>query len=113
HGKTTITSIILHVLKSIGRDFDYLVGAKLDEFDSMVRLTKDAPLIIIEGDEYLASPIHQRSKFHVYRPHIALISGIAWDHVDVSPTVQRYVDQFSVFVKSPEPKGTLAYDKED
>jgi len=113
HGKTTITSIIMHVLKSIGRDFDYLVGAKLDEFDYMVRLTKDAPLIIIEGDEYLASAIDQRPKFHLYRPHIALISGVAWDHVNAFPTFENYVNQFRLFIKSIEPKGTLVYNKED
>ncbi|GGC43694.1 peptidoglycan synthetase [Parapedobacter defluvii] len=113
HGKTTITSMIMHVLKSIGRDFDYLVGAKLDEFDHMVRLTKDAPLMIIEGDEYLASPIDQRPKFHLYKPHIALISGIAWDHVNVFPTFENYVNQFRLFIKTIEPKGTLVYNKED
>jgi len=113
HGKTTITSMIMHVFKSIGRDFDYLVGAKLDEFDHMVRLTKDAPLMIIEGDEYLASPIDQRPKFHLYKPHIALISGIAWDHVNVFPTFENYVNQFRLFIKTIEPKGTLVYNKED
>ncbi len=113
HGKTTITSMIMHVLKSIGRDFDFLVGAKLDDFEHMVRLTKDAPLIIIEGDEYLASPIDQRPKFHLYKPHIALISGVAWDHVNVFPTFENYVNQFRLFIKSIEPKGTLVYNKED
>lgn len=113
HGKTTITSMIMHVLKSIGRDFDYLVGAKLDEFDHMVRLTKDAPLMIIEGDEYLASAIDQRPKFHLYKPHIALISGIGWDHVNVFPTFENYVNQFRLFIKTIEPKGTLVYNKED
>ncbi|WP_353184491.1 Mur ligase family protein [Parapedobacter lycopersici] len=113
HGKTTITSIIMHVLKSIGRDFDYLVGAKLDEFQYMVRLTKDAPIAIIEGDEYLASPIDQRPKFHLYKPNIALISGIAWDHVNAFPTFEKYVDQFRLFIKHIEPKGTLVYNKED
>lgn len=113
HGKTTITSMIMHVLRSIGRDFDYLVGAKLDEFDHMVKLTKDAPLMIIEGDEYLASPIDQRPKFHLYRPHIGLISGIAWDHVNVFPTFENYVNQFRLFIKTIEPKGTLVYNKED
>ncbi|WP_257668093.1 UDP-N-acetylmuramate--L-alanine ligase [Parapedobacter tibetensis] len=113
HGKTTITSIIMHVLKSIGRDFDYLVGAKLDEFEYMVRLTKDAPLAIIEGDEYLASPVDQRPKFHLYKPNIALISGVAWDHVNAFPTFDNYVEQFRLFIKSIEPKGTLVYNKED
>src|SRR5690606_32668153 len=111
--KTTITSMIMHVLRSIGRDFDYLVGAKLDEFDHMVKLTKDAPLMIIEGDEYLASPIDQRPKFHLYKPHIALISGIAWDHVNAFPTFENYVNQFRLFIKTIEPKGTLVYNKED
>lgn len=113
HGKTTITSMIMYVLKSIGRDFDFLVGAKLDDFEQMVRLTKDAPLIIIEGDEYLASPIDQRPKFHLYKPHIALISGVAWDHVNAFPTFENYVNQFRLFIKSIEPKGTLVYNKED
>ncbi|HWL00009.1 MAG TPA: Mur ligase family protein [Parapedobacter sp.] len=113
HGKTTITSMIMHVLKSIGREFDYLVGAKLDDFDHMVQLTKDAPLIIIEGDEYLASAVDLRPKFHLYKPHIALISGVAWDHVNVFPTFENYVDQFRLYIETIEPKGTLVYNKED
>ncbi|MEC3880980.1 UDP-N-acetylmuramate--L-alanine ligase [Parapedobacter sp. 10938] len=113
HGKTTITSMIMHVLQSIGRDFDFLVGAKLDDFDHMVRLTKDAPIIIIEGDEYLASAVDQQPKFLLYKPHIALISGVAWDHVNAFPTFENYVDQFRLFIKSIEPKGTLVYNKED
>lgn len=113
HGKTTITSMIMHVLKSIGREFDYLVGAKLDDFEHMVQLTKDAPLIIIEGDEYLASAVDQRPKFHLYKPHIALISGVAWDHVNAFPTFENYVDQFRLFIETIEPKGTLVYNKED
>src|SRR5690606_39923399 len=76
-------------------------------------LTKDAPLIIIEGDEYLASPIDQRPKFYLYKPHIALISGVAWDHVNAFPTFENYVSQFRLFIKSIEPKGTLVYNKED
>ncbi|HTA61878.1 MAG TPA: Mur ligase domain-containing protein, partial [Bacteroidia bacterium] len=86
HGKTTITSMILHVLKHAGRDFDYLVGAQLQGFDTMVKLTKEAPIAIFEGDEYLASPIDRRPKFHLYKPNIAIISGIAWDHINVFPT---------------------------
>lgn len=113
HGKTTITGIIMHILKFVGRDFDYLVGARLDEFQYMVRLTKEAPIAIIEGDEYLASPIDQRPKFHLYKPNIALISGVAWDHVNVFPTFEKYVDQFRLFIKYIEPKGTLVYNKED
>mgnify|MGYP000864309799 CR=1 FL=1 len=113
HGKTTITSMVMHVLRSIGKDFDYLVGAKLDEFDGMVKLTKEAPLIVIEGDEYLASAIDQRPKFHLYKPHVALISGVAWDHANVFPTFETYVNQFRLFIKTIEPKGTLVYNKED
>jgi len=113
HGKTTITSMIMHVLKVTGRDFDYVVGAKLEGFDTMVNITKDAPLIIIEGDEYLASAIDRRPKFLLYRANIALISGIAWDHINVFPTYQKYVDQFKLFIKSIEDKGTLVYNKDD
>lgn len=97
HGKTTITSMILHVLRTLGRDFDYLVGAQVKGFDRMVRLSQ-APLLVVEGDEYLASPIDRRPKFHLYEPHIALISGIAWDHVNVFPTVEDYNRQFKMFV---------------
>jgi len=85
HGKTTITSMILHALQAAGKDFDYLVGAQLEGFDTMVRLS-DAPLIIIEGDEYLSSPIDRRPKFHLYKASLAVISGIAWDHINVFPT---------------------------
>ena len=96
HGKTSITAMILHVLKNKNIDCDYLVGAQLDGFDTMVKLS-DAPLIILEGDEYLSSPIDKRPKFHLYKPHIAVISGIAWDHINVFPTFEKYVDQFRVF----------------
>src|SRR5690606_25890607 len=82
HGKTTITSMVMHVLQQDGRDFDYLVGAKLEGFDAMVRLTKDAPLMIIEGDEYPSSAIDKQPKFLHYHPNIAVISGVAWDHFD-------------------------------
>lgn len=113
HGKTTITSMIMHVLKATGRGFDYLVGAKLEEFDNMVKLTRDAPLIIIEGDEYLSSPIDKQPKFLHYKPNIALISGIAWDHINAFPTFEIYVEQFRLFIESIVPKGTLVYNKED
>ncbi|WP_028295641.1 UDP-N-acetylmuramate--L-alanine ligase [Olivibacter sitiensis] len=113
HGKTTITSMIMHVLKKLNREFDYLVGAKLEGFDTMVRLTKDAPLIIVEGDEYLASPIDKRPKFLLYHANIALISGIAWDHINVFPTYDDYVEQFRLFIQSISPKGTLVYNKDD
>ncbi|KXK44654.1 MAG: peptidoglycan synthetase [Bacteroidetes bacterium OLB10] len=105
HGKTTITSMILHVLKSTGRAFDYMVGAQLEGFDTMVKLTADAPVIILEGDEYLTSPIDRRPKFHWYKPHVALLSGIAWDHINVFPTFGNYVDQFRIFIDKIEPGG--------
>jgi len=108
HGKTTITSMILHVLKDLGRDFDYLVGAQIEGFDTMVRLS-DAPVIVLEGDEYLSSPIDRRPKFHLYHPQVALISGIAWDHINVFPTFDNYVDQFRIFVDAIPADGTLVY----
>ena len=108
HGKTTITSMILHVLKKLDRDFDYLVGAQIEGFDTMVRLS-DAPIIILEGDEYLSSPIDRRPKFHLYHPQIALISGIAWDHINVFPTWDIYKEQFSLFIDDLEPGAHLAY----
>ncbi|WP_134089375.1 UDP-N-acetylmuramate--L-alanine ligase [Olivibacter sp. XZL3] len=113
HGKTTITSMIMHVLKVLERDFDYVVGAKLEGFDTMVRITKNAPLIVIEGDEYLASAIDRRPKFLLYHANIALISGIAWDHINVFPTYEEYVEQFRHFIESIEEKGTLVYNKDD
>ena len=109
HGKTTITSMILHVLKHAGKDFDYLVGAQLQGFDTMVKLTKEAPIAIFEGDEYLASPIDRRPKFHLYKPNIAILSGIAWDHINVFPTFENYVSQFEQFVNLIEPNGYLFY----
>jgi UDP-N-acetylmuramate: L-alanyl-gamma-D-glutamyl-meso-diaminopimelate ligase len=109
HGKTTITSMILHVLKHAGKDFDYLVGAQLQGFNTMVRLTKEAPIAVFEGDEYLASPIDRRPKFHLYKPNIAIISGIAWDHINVFPTYKNYVEQFEKFIHLIEPEGSLIY----
>ncbi|ADY51919.1 Mur ligase middle domain protein [Pseudopedobacter saltans DSM 12145] len=112
HGKTTITSMVLHVLKQISFDFDYLVGAQIEGFDNMVKLS-DAPCIIIEGDEYLASPIDRRPKFHLYKANIGVISGIAWDHVNVFPTFENYKEQFSGFIDTIQEKGTLIYCEED
>jgi UDP-N-acetylmuramate: L-alanyl-gamma-D-glutamyl-meso-diaminopimelate ligase len=108
HGKTTITSMILHVLNYHDREFDYLVGAQIEGFDTMVQLS-DAPLIILEGDEYLSSPIDRRPKFHLYDPHIALISGIAWDHINVFPTFENYLEQFEVFIDQMMDEGQLIY----
>jgi UDP-N-acetylmuramate: L-alanyl-gamma-D-glutamyl-meso-diaminopimelate ligase len=113
HGKTTITSMILHVLQSAGKAFDYLVGAQLEGFETMVGLTHDAPVIIIEGDEYLASPIDRRPKFHLYKADIGVISGIAWDHINVFPTFDNYIEQFEIFVNTIQPKGRLIYSQTD
>ncbi|MFD0794399.1 UDP-N-acetylmuramate--L-alanine ligase [Mucilaginibacter litoreus] len=113
HGKTTITSMILHVLQQAGKKFDYLVGAQLEGFETMVGLSHDAPVIIIEGDEYLASPIDRRPKFHIYKAHIGVISGIAWDHINVFPTFDNYIDQFRIFASTIEPNGKLIYSETD
>ncbi len=113
HGKTTITSIIIHALSSNNIDVDYLVGDQLDGFESMVHLTNDSNYIIIEGDEYLASAIDPRPKFHAYKPNIALISGIAWDHVNVFPSFYIYIDQFRKFIDSIEDNGTLIFNEND
>jgi len=112
HGKTTITSMILHVLQQCDIDFDYLVGAQLSGFETMVKIT-DAKIIIIEGDEYLSSPIDRRPKFHLYHAHIGVISGIAWDHINVFPTFENYAEQFGLFIESMEPGGTLFFNQDD
>jgi UDP-N-acetylmuramate: L-alanyl-gamma-D-glutamyl-meso-diaminopimelate ligase len=109
HGKTTITAMILHVLSFHKMDCDYLVGAQLEGFDTMVKLTKEAKIAIIEGDEYLSSPIDRRPKFHLYKPNIAILSGIAWDHINVFPTFDFYVEQFKIFVDQIEQGGSLVY----
>lgn len=108
HGKTSITAMILHVLNHAGLAFDYMVGAQLDGFETMVQLS-DAPIIVLEGDEYLSSPIDRRPKFHLYKPNIALLSGIAWDHINVFPTFDNYVEQFRIFVDMIEAGGSIAY----
>jgi UDP-N-acetylmuramate: L-alanyl-gamma-D-glutamyl-meso-diaminopimelate ligase len=113
HGKTTITAMILHVLNYHKIDADFMVGAQLEGFNTMVKLTNDAPIAIIEGDEYLASPIDRRPKFHLYKPNIAILSGIAWDHINVFPTFEIYVNQFEQFVDLIEPNGSLIYCHED
>ncbi len=113
HGKTTITSMILHVMHYHDRDVDYMVGAQLEGFDVMVKLTEDNDFIVLEGDEYLSSPIDRRPKFHLYKPNIALISGIAWDHINVFPTYDNYVGQFSIFVDSIVRGGSINYNEED
>lgn len=113
HGKTTITSMILHVMQYHDRDVDYMVGAQLEGFDVMVKLTDDNDFIVLEGDEYLSSPIDRRPKFHLYKPNIALLSGIAWDHINVFPTYDGYVEQFKIFVDSIVNGGSITYNEED
>jgi UDP-N-acetylmuramate: L-alanyl-gamma-D-glutamyl-meso-diaminopimelate ligase len=108
HGKTSITSMILHVLHHLKIPFDYLVGAQLEGFERMVQLS-DAPLIILEGDEYLSSPIDLTPKFLWYKPQVALLSGIAWDHINVFPTFEIYKHQFQLFAETIQPKGSLIY----
>ena len=113
HGKTTITSMILHVLNYHGRPVDYMVGAQLEGFDRMVHLTEENDFIVLEGDEYLSSPIDRRPKFHLYQPNIALLSGIAWDHINVFPTFENYVEQFRIFVDGIVKGGSITYNAED
>ncbi|MCT4586544.1 MAG: Mur ligase family protein [Carboxylicivirga sp.] len=109
HGKTTTTAMVMHVLKHLNMDFDYMVGAQLDGFDTMVRLTHEAPIAVFEGDEYLSSPIDLTPKFHWYKPHIAMLTGIAWDHMNVFPTWDGYIDQFRIFADSIIKNGSLIY----
>lgn len=113
HGKTTITSMILHVMNYHEKDVDYMVGAQLEGFDTMVKITHDNEFMVIEGDEYLSSPIDRRPKFHLYKPNIALLSGIAWDHINVFPTYENYVEQFEIFLNEITADGAIVYNEED
>ncbi|MCQ2283617.1 MAG: Mur ligase domain-containing protein [Bacteroidales bacterium] len=113
HGKTTITSMIIHVLQQNHIDCDYMVGAQLDGFEVMVKLSEDAPIMVIEGDEYLTSPIDRRPKFHVYQPTIGIVSGIAWDHINVFPTFDIYVKQFEIFANMIPENGKFIYCEDD
>ncbi len=113
HGKTTITSMILHVMHYFDKDVDYMVGAQLEGFDVMVKLTEENDFMVLEGDEYLSSPIDRRPKFHLYQPNIALLSGIAWDHINVFPTYENYLEQFTIFVDSITNGGSITYNIED
>jgi len=113
HGKTTITSMILHVLNYNEISVDYMVGAQLEGFDTMVHLTDENEFMVLEGDEYLSSPIDRRPKFHLYKPNIALLSGIAWDHINVFPTYENYKEQFSIFTDSMTNGGIMVYNEED
>lgn len=112
HGKTTTTSMIMHVLHQLNWDFDYLVGARLAGFDQSVRIT-DAPVIVCEGDEYPASAIEKKPKFHFLFPHIAILTGIAWDHINVFPTFPFYLEQFILFIQKIEKGGLLIYNETD
>jgi len=113
HGKTTITSMILHACRELGKNVDYMVGAQLEGYDCMVKLSEETDVIILEGDEYLSSPIDRRPKFHLYKPHIALLSGIAWDHINVFPTFENYVSQFDTFCQLIEGNGALVFNSTD
>jgi UDP-N-acetylmuramate: L-alanyl-gamma-D-glutamyl-meso-diaminopimelate ligase len=113
HGKTTITSMILHVLAYHDREVDYMVGAQLEGFETMVHLTTENEFMVLEGDEYLSSPIDRRPKFHLYKPNIALLSGIAWDHINVFPTFEGYIEQFRIFTDSLTNGGIMVYNEED
>jgi UDP-N-acetylmuramate: L-alanyl-gamma-D-glutamyl-meso-diaminopimelate ligase len=113
HGKTTITSMVMHVLKHTGKRFDYMAGAKLEGFDNMVSLSPDTNIAIFEGDEYLSSCLDPRPKFHVYQPQIALVSGIAWDHINVFPTWENYISQFRIFIENIPSGGCLIFCSED
>jgi UDP-N-acetylmuramate: L-alanyl-gamma-D-glutamyl-meso-diaminopimelate ligase len=112
HGKTTTTSMIMHVLRETRKDFDYLVGTQLEGFDQNVRVTH-APIVVCESDEYPASTIEKRPKFHFLYPHIAIITGIAWDHNNIFPTFDLYLEQFSIFIRTIEPGGLLIYNETD
>ncbi len=113
HGKTTITSMILHVMNYHDKDVDFMVGAQLEGFDVMVKLTETNDFIVLEGDEYLSSAIDRRPKFHLYKPNIALLSGIAWDHINVFPTYENYLEQFKIFVNSITNGGSISYNEDD
>ena len=112
HGKTTTTAMVMHVLQKSGIETDYLLGAKIDGFERMVKISV-APLIIIEGDEYLSSPIDRKPKIHHYKPHITVLTGIAWDHINVFPTFENYISQFEIYLATIEEGGVLIYNQED
>lgn len=113
HGKTTTTSMIMHVLQSCGIEFDYMAGALLEGFDTMVHLSNESKIAVFEGDEYLSSPIDMRPKFHHYHPDIAILTGIAWDHMNVFPTFENYVEQFAIYIEKITPGGSLIYFEPD
>jgi len=109
HGKTTTTAMIMHVFRHAGIKFDYMVGSQIDGYETMVSLSAESQFAILEGDEYLTSPDDRRPKFHLYMPDIAVLNGIAWDHMNVFPTFENYVDQFRIFIGKITPGGSLVY----
>ena len=113
HGKTTITSMIMHVLRFHDLSFDYMVGSIVDGFETMVGLSDTSEIAVFEGDEYLSSALDRRPKFHLYKPHVSLISGIAWDHMNVFPTYENYLEQFRIFIEKTEVGGSLIYFMDD
>ena len=113
YGKTTVTSMIMHVLNGVGKKFDYVVGAQVPGFDNPVKLTKEAPILIAEGDEYLASKLDMRPKFLLYKPHVAVITGISWDHINVFPSEMEYIDAFASLVDAIPKGGTVIYRVDD
>jgi UDP-N-acetylmuramate: L-alanyl-gamma-D-glutamyl-meso-diaminopimelate ligase len=113
HGKTTITAMVLHAMHKNGKQGDYLVGSQLPGFERMAHFQDSHSWALFEGDEYLASPLDLRPKFHLYQPHLALLSGIAWDHVNVFPSFDLYKEQFSIFLDKMEKNSTLVYNAED
>ena len=113
HGKTTITAMVLHVLNAMNIDTDFMVGAQLEGFDNMVSLSKNNEFILLEGDEYLTSPLDLTPKFHWYQPNIALLTGLAWDHINVFPTFEQYIAQFKIFIKTISLGGVLIYNEDD
>lgn len=114
HGKTSITSMIMHVLNAVKMNFDYLVGAELEGFENMVKIDDNNDVVIIEGDEYLSSALEPIPKFLFYKPNVALISGIEWDHINVFPTFKNYLSQFIKFGETiEENNGLLIYCADD
>ena len=113
HGKTSITAMVMHVLRRAGKNFDYMVGSKLEGFELMVKLTADAPVIILEGDEYPDSALNKTPKFLLYKPDIAFISGLAWDHINIFPTYENYCEQFVKFVELVPADGKIIFNEED
>jgi UDP-N-acetylmuramate: L-alanyl-gamma-D-glutamyl-meso-diaminopimelate ligase len=113
HGKTTVTSMIMHVLRAAKLNFDYMVGANIRGFDTMVNLEEKNKIAVFEGDEYLSSPLDLTPKFHWYKPDIAVLTGIAWDHINVFPSFENYVEQFDIFIKHISKNGKLFWFADD